>query len=324
MNVKRADASQFRTWVLFALLIIPAGLIRPVQDRIESHLSEAPDADLLYFNTPATVKRLSLGYESLVADSYWIRVIQYYGRRDLADKRPVRYKNLASLLDIATTLDPDLIDAYRAGTTFLSEPDPIGAGQPAAALQLLDKGMAAHPNEWRLGFDKGFVYFTYLKDAKKAGHVWLAASQIPEAPRWMEALAAMAFTRGGDIETAKTLWKRQYMESTRAEVRDNAFNRLNSLQVAEDIWTLEFFIEKYRETKSVTPRKLTDLIDAGYLRLVPPDPSGMPYEYDSARGEVRLSPQSKVRYLQVPDEYRAALREKLGKVQQSAESLRSH
>ena len=61
---------------------------------------------------------MALGYDRLLADFYWMRTIQYYGRRDEADKRPVRYKNLPTLLDITTTLDPDLMDAYRVGSRF--------------------------------------------------------------------------------------------------------------------------------------------------------------------------------------------------------------
>jgi hypothetical protein len=46
--------------------------------------------------------------------------VQYYGRHDEADRRPVRYKS-GAVLDITTTLDPDMVEAYRAGSTFLAE-----------------------------------------------------------------------------------------------------------------------------------------------------------------------------------------------------------
>jgi hypothetical protein len=240
-----------------------------------------------------------------------MRVIQYYGRRDEADRRPVRYKNLAALLDITTTLDPDLIDAFRAGSTFLAEPEPVGAGQTAAALHLLDKGIGLHPEEWRLRFDKGMVCYWYLSDFKAAGDVWAEASRQAGAPYWMEPLAATALSKGGRAETAIALWQRQYHESSRADVRANAKNHLISFGIAEQLWTLEFLVEKFREIKGTFPRKLEDLVEIRWLKKVPVDPTGTPYEYNPATGEVRLNRASKVVFLEVPPAYREHYRERL-------------
>jgi hypothetical protein len=52
-------------------------------------------------------------------------------------------------------------------------------------------------------------------------------------------------SKGRALETARSLWQRQYQESNRADVRDNAMNHLLSIQVAEDLRTLELFIGKY-------------------------------------------------------------------------------
>ena len=299
-------------WFFWAAVLAAVFLIKPAQDRIDTRLAPlSAGRDLLYFSSPVVVKKLALGYDPLLADIYWMRAIQYYGRRQEAARRPVRYGNLAALLDITTTLDPDLIDAYRSGASFLSEPDPIGAGQPHEALKLLDKGIALHPLEWRLAFDKGFVYFWFLRDYNKAGRVWLAASRQTGTPPWMEGLAAMALSKSGAVETAKALWQRQYQESTRADVRENARNHLLSIQVDEDLWALEFFIEKYTEKRRVYPRRLQDLVQEGLVRYIPQDPLGAPYQYDPATGAVGLSPASKVRYLTLPYDYRKTYREKL-------------
>ena len=95
-----------------------------------------------------------------------------------------------------------LMDAYRVGSIFLAEPDPVGAGQPQEALKLLDKGIRAHPQDWRLHYDKGFVYYLFLQDYKAAGETWLAASRLSSAPYWMAGLAAMSMSKGGAIEMA--------------------------------------------------------------------------------------------------------------------------
>ncbi|HYK89267.1 MAG TPA: hypothetical protein VE398_10880 [Acidobacteriota bacterium] len=314
MSITTRTRRNLLSWILSGACLSLALLIKPVQDRVQARLGERTIvSDQLYFGSPAAVKKLSLGYEGMIADLYWMRTIQYYGRREEADRRPVRYKNLATLLDITTTLDPDLLDAYRVGSIFLSEPDPVGAGQPEEAIRLLDKGFRRHPADWHFGFDKGFVYFWYVKDLKSAGETWLAASRLPSAPHWMAALAAMAFSKSGAMDMAKALWQRQYQESSRADVKDNARNHLLSIQVAEDLWTLEYLLKKYHQRTGRFPQKLENLVGEGWLRYIPTDPLGTPYVYDRQNGMASLSPQTKVRFLRVPDAYRDAFMESLAR-----------
>jgi hypothetical protein len=299
------QARDFVGWLLAAACLLAAVMIKPVQDRIEGRLQLfSADPDMLYFSSPEGIKKLAMGFDSLLADLYWMRAIQYYGRREEADKRPVRYKNLVALLQVATSLDPDMLEAYRAGATFLAEPDPVGAGQPEEGLKLLDKGIGRMPQEWRLWFDKGFVYFWFFKDYKSAGETWLSASRLPSSPVWMEGLAASALSKGGAMETAKALWQRQYQESARADVRENARNHFYSIQAAEALWTLEFCIAAYHGRTGTYPPDLEELVREGFLRAVPVDPTEEPYQYDRRTGEVGLNSRSKIRYIEPPPAYR--------------------
>jgi tetratricopeptide (TPR) repeat protein len=273
-------------------------LIKPVQDGFEARRGEpGPDPDLLYFSSPALVKKMALGYDGLAADLYWMRTIQYYGRRDEANKRPVRFKNLSRLLEITTVLDPDLLDAYRAGSCFLAEPDPVGAGQPREAIDLLERGIRAHPSEWRLVYDKGFIYYWFVRDYRAAAEIWLEAAKIPGAPQWIESLAAVSFSKGGSLEMAAMLWRRQYEEATRADVRENARNHLISIEVDRELAILGSAIAVYWQKLGSFPAHLRELaaVQAGEIAIV--DPSGIPYDYDPATGGVSLSPDTKVRYL---------------------------
>ena len=80
------------------------------------------DRNDVLLTSPKLLKVLSLEYAPLLADVYWTRAVQYYGEKHRLHKENL--EELWPLLDIATTLDPNLIAAYRFGSTFLSDAPP--------------------------------------------------------------------------------------------------------------------------------------------------------------------------------------------------------
>ena len=66
----------------------------------------------LYIRSGETLKRLALSYDAVLADLYWIRAVQYFGRTRLARTPGKSYDRLYPLLDITTTLDKK-VDALR-------------------------------------------------------------------------------------------------------------------------------------------------------------------------------------------------------------------
>ena len=91
--------------------------------------------DALYISSPKMVKRASLGFDGLMACIYWTRTVQYFGHRHYV--RSKTYNELAPLLEITTTLDPQLFPAYQFGASFLAPAPPNGAGEPVRAIQLM-------------------------------------------------------------------------------------------------------------------------------------------------------------------------------------------
>ena len=293
---------------VFVLCLLAALLIWPTQRFIESRVAaDDEDPDILLFSSPELVKKMSLGYSGLMADFYWMRTIQYFGRFEEADRRKIRYKNLHTLLDITTTLNPNYLDAYRIGCFFLAAEDPLGADQPEEALKLLDKGLRYNPEEWWLLYDKGFVYYWYLQDFKAAGETWLRAAKINGAPEWLTGLAAASITRGGELAVAITLWQDRYLRATRETERETAKSRLISFKVAQDTWGWKVLAEKYREKNGAYPENLQILAAEFGLRYSLADPLGTPYQYDPQTGETALSADTEVHYLEVPDIYRNTL-----------------
>ena len=76
--------------------------------------------------------------------------MQQYGDTKRSTAADRSYALLYPLLDLTTTLDPLFDVAYQFGALFLAEPPPGGPGRPDLAIALLQKGLAAQPDNWRL------------------------------------------------------------------------------------------------------------------------------------------------------------------------------
>ncbi len=199
------------TVVFSALLVLSLAGSALMLRRVDELRSGATLEEVLYVTSPQAVKRMSLGYHGLMADIYWTRAIQYFGRKHLARAR--RYDLLLPLLDITVTLDPQLIPAYEFGSIFLAQQPPEGAGLPDTAVAFVERGIRENPTEWRLYYHLGFIHFIERKDYPAAAAAFQRGSQVPGAHPWLRVLAAAMALFGGDTRTARFLGERIY-EST--------------------------------------------------------------------------------------------------------------
>lgn len=244
--------------------------------RLDRMREGAPVQEVLYIGSPRVIRGLSLGFTGLMADIYWTRAVQYYGAN-----RRVRDANFAlvyPLLEITTDLDPHLLVAYEAGSIFVSQPPPAGAGQPELAVKLLEKGIRANPEQWRLYFDLGFVQYIDRKDRAAAAQAFLAGSKVPGAKWWMKTTAAAMMSEdAGSLAQQRMLWEQLYDSSSDERVRQTAEMHIRSLLVDEVVPKLRERIEAFRQARGRFPAGWQELIEAGYLRSVPLDPAGKPF-----------------------------------------------
>jgi hypothetical protein len=263
-----------------------------MQVRIDAQTRSAEqEKDELLLRSGAVVKKLSLGYDSLLADIYWTRAVQYYGER--LGKRGANFELLWPLLDITTTLDPKLIVAYRFGSIFLSEPGTMGAGRTDLAIDLVKRGIAANPDEWRLGTDLGFLYYWRLRDYPDSAAAYLAASRNPQALEWVKMMAARIADKGGSLETSQMIWTELYQSTKDPATRKRAAEQLQELRAQEDEARLDDIAEQYHKRFGHYPASSREMRDAGMLLGIPVDPAGYPYVF-GPDGKSRLDPESTV------------------------------
>jgi tetratricopeptide (TPR) repeat protein len=231
--------------------------------------------EALYLNSPRVLRRLSLGYTGLLADIYWTRAVQYFGDQHHVDSGDFRL--LAPLLEVTTELDPKLLPAYQFGANFLAPKPPAGAGLPGAALSLMKFGIEHNPDQWRLYYNLGFLYYTEFKDYAKAADAFKRGAALPVTNEFMPVLAAQMAQHAGEFDTARMLWLTTYQSTKEARIRQNAVEHLLALQVDEEVTQLEHVVEKYREQAKRFPASMSDLERAGFIHGLPVDPKGHPY-----------------------------------------------
>jgi tetratricopeptide (TPR) repeat protein len=275
--------------LLVLLVLLPgfAGIWRS-QHKIDAQRAALHlEQDELSLRSPKLVKAISLEFAPLLADLYWTRAVQYYG-----DKRWRKDANLESLwplLDIATTLDPNLPITYRFGATFLSEPAPAGAGRPDLAVELLQRGIRANPEYWRFYEDLGFIYYLQMKDYSKASEAFLEGSKNPDAQIWMKVMAAKIAAEGESLGTSIFLWEEIYNSTKDPSIRKNAQTHLQLLKVRQDCRQIDALADEFEKRFGRRPARVDDLVQGGLLRRIPADPLGYAYVFgESGKAELNL------------------------------------
>jgi tetratricopeptide (TPR) repeat protein len=253
-----------------------------------------PAQQALYVSSPKVLRRLSLGYTGLLADIYWTRAVQYFGRQHHNGAGDFRL--LAPLLEITTELDPRLFPAYEFGANFLAPKQPGGAGLPGSALALMKYGIQHNPDQWRLYYNLGFLYYTELKDYAKAADAFEQGAKLPVTNPFMPVLAAQMAQHAGELDTARMLWTTTYESTKDPRIRQNAVEHLLALQVDEQVTQLERIVEKYRQETGRLPVSLIDLERAGLIHGLPNDPKGNPYKL-MADGRIEVQDPERIYFI---------------------------
>ncbi len=256
-------------------------------DKQRTAMSNERDDVLL--SSGKLLKLMSLEYAPLAADFYWTRVVQFYGNKHMRGNANLEL--LWPLLDITTTLDANLLPAYRFGAVFLSQHPPTGAGRPDLAVQLIERGIKANPDQWRLYEDLGFVYYFDLKDYPKASEAFREGSKNPAALMWMKVMAARIAAEGESYETSAFLWNDIYQTTTDPQIKKNAEQHLQLLKAKEDCRQLDLLAQEYQKRFGRSPKRIRELVEASLLGGVPVDPLGYAYVFDE-NGKAALNVES--------------------------------
>jgi hypothetical protein len=286
-----------------AVLLVCLATLVPLQRRIDASSEQAKIAEeALYLSNGTSIRKLALGYEALLADVYWMRLVQYFGRKVLEDptilnERSDRLALIYPLTDIITDLDPRYTYAYRFGGFFAHD-----YVDPVKGFTLLEKGIRNNPTAWRLYQDLAFLYWSDGR-CKEASDAYAEASKIRGAPTWMASLAGTVLADCGDLDTARQMYLHMLEETTDARVVKDVRRKLLELQALEEVTAIAEAVGVFRERTGRYPASLAQVrpllaAHPGARQMtfeeggLPLDPMGVPYRYDPVAGSVGPDPSS--------------------------------
>jgi len=298
--------ASMRDGLLLLILIIGLASVVGLSRWLDSHrlpTESQIDEEQLYLNG-AMAKRISLGFNGLAADWYWMRSLQYVGRKiiNVPDNVPIdnlaqlNLKLLAPLIDTATTLDPEFIEPYQYAAVVLPAVD------LSEAIRLTKKGIAANPNAWRLYQHLGYIHWQQ-RDFQAAGEAYDQGSKLPGAPHWMEAMKAKMANEGGSRELAREIYGRMYEQAENAKVKEMARKRLLQLDSFDQMDSLRKAIAGFKARVGRCPaswEEVEPLLRALRVAMnstgAPLDPAGTAYVLTSDGCDLDVDPKSEVPY----------------------------
>jgi hypothetical protein len=251
-----------------------------------------------------TVKRISLGFTGLVADWYWMRSLQYVGRKIINPHEHIRLDNLgqlnlkllAPLLDATTTLDPEFMEPYEYAAVVLPDVD------VQEAIRITRKGIAANPSAWRLYQHLGYIYWKQ-HDFEAASKIYGEGAKLPGVPVWMLGLHARMAAEGGSLATAREIYQRMYEGAGDPSVKEMASLRLLQVESFAERAIIRRTLADYATRTKRCASSWKDVsasLRAAGLRLdgsgIPLDPSATPYQLVQGGCDVDLDFRSPVPY----------------------------
>lgn len=236
-----------------------------LQSGILNELSKRPVIfrDSLYLPSSQYVKLISLGYDHFASDFLWLRSIQTFGAT-FANKEHLPL--MKSYFDVITDLDPHFIEAYSFGNMAVGEE----GGAFESGLQLLDKGIAHNPHDYKLAYEGAFFAFWTMNDAERAKGYVAKAVQAPNCPEFVRGWSAFFDLRLGRYVAAYENYAREYMEFVNTGNEPLSNIRRATLRRAINAWYTAGLREKGAEFWETNGRSPTvkELEEIGAFRDV--------------------------------------------------------
>lgn len=231
---------------------------------------------------PGAARLAGLGFDSLVADFYWLRAIQVVAaERGRTDQHATL---LGRLMELVTRLDPYVGHPYRFAAAWLTDsPESV-----RKANRILERGIAYHPTDWRNRFHLAFNHFFYLGDNRAAARELEPAIRLPGAPHYLGRLLARLRFESSSLEVTQAFLV-ELLDQTEDPYRRAEYEKaLDEIETERRARLLDAARARYRERFGRDIEAVEDLLrgERPVVRALPPEPHGWEWVLDPESGEI--------------------------------------
>lgn len=198
-----------------------------------------------YVNPTKSVKYFSLGYQDVMADSFWLRVIQDYGMCEHGRRKEQGAEDQARIgkdrvrdckkgwvfrmLDVITDLAPKFRMPQATGGLMLS----VIVDDIQGASVIFDKAVRNFPDDWSILYRAAYHALYEEENNEKAAGLFRRAAEHG-APFWVTSLSAKLYAKSDRAAFAIKVLKdymEKYKDSLTEVQMDRLKNRLKELSV---------------------------------------------------------------------------------------------
>jgi hypothetical protein len=226
----------------------------------------------------------SFGHRLLVADFFWLKLVQYVGETVMAKED--RWQALYPLADLVTDLDPRHGYAYQVAGSNLAGL----AHRYGEADRILTKGIENLPDRWQLYWMQSVNKFLFEGDYAEGAAYARKAAEVGKKPHLALLASNLSLVADTDDEyrAATAVLQESLKLADQPEMREQLERRLIKVQTYLALSQIERAMEAFRKVHGRLPSWLGELPGA-FSGQVPLDPSGGRFVYDPITGQVRSS-----------------------------------
>ena len=212
------------------------------------------EQDERFVPRPEVARALSLGFDALVSDYYWLQAVQVVGgtRRDPGQHARL----LGRLVDVTTTVNPWVDHPYRFAAVWMTQSEDV----VREANRLMRRGIAYHPLDWRNHFYLGFNHFFYLEENEQAADALAAAVALEGSPRYLRRLVARLRADRDGLESAVVFLQELVRTTPDPYSRAEYEKALDEIETERRARRLDRARELYRERHGRDIERIEDLV----------------------------------------------------------------
>lgn len=186
-------------------------------------LSRFVDRSELTYDEPVpcaqSLKWVALGFDRLLADYFWLRLVAYVG--DIELQRHEQLSKAEQFVELVTELDPQFVSAYWFAAFTIGG----DARKPMRAADILDFGIRNNPDNWYLPFIAGVNQYLYAQNETRAAKYYRLAAEYPGAPAWLQRQAQILEAKSPQLIKEANSWLNIFTSAENRAVRERAQER---------------------------------------------------------------------------------------------------